>query len=153
MQIRGVGSARVYRPVHTPAVTSAEGGLVSPARTDVREHDVQVDLGPGSGARANFAPPRPTGLSVFANVASSSAGSGAGRQPQGQGQGRQGRNREDATIVVTDQSGNRHVLDMGKPSRVRIGGLMFETGGAAPAEKPRSPLGRLIDEAKKLLGF
>jgi hypothetical protein len=151
MQIRGVGSARVYRPVHTPAVTSAEGGLVSPARTDVREHDVQVDLGAGSVERVNFSPPRPTGLNVFSNVAPSSAGAGAGRQSQGQG--RQGSRNQGSTIVVTDQSGNTHELDMAKPGRVRIGGLMFETGGAAPAEKPRSPLGRLIDEAKKWLSF
>ena len=153
MRIGGVGSARVYRPVHTPAVMNAEGGLVSPARTDVREHNVQVDLGPGSGERANFSPPRPAGSSVFANVPPSSAGAGAGGQSQGQGQGRHGRNRKDSTIEVTDQSGNRHELDMATPGRVRIGGLIVETGGAAPAEKPRSPFGRLIDEAKKLLDF
>ena len=129
MQIRRVGSAHVYRPVHIPAVTSAEGGLVSPARTDVREHDVQVDL--GSGVRANFTPPRPTDLNVFSNVAPSSAGAGAGRQSQGQGQGRQGSHRQDSTIVVTDQL----------------------TEGSAQKEKPQSGLGKLFGAARKLFDF
>lgn len=149
MRIGGVGAARFHHPVHIPAVRNEGGELVSPASTDLRVRDVPVDLGPGSGSPADWSPPQPAGLNVFANVAATSAGAGAGRQSQGQGQGRQGSHSQDSTIIVTDQNGTRHELDMAKPGRVRIGGLMFETGGSAP----QSRIGRLIGEARKFLGF